>query len=127
MKNSYRIIALAITLVNLSCEDKFYKKKFDINYSITNKTDTTIREIKVEANYGVRTWIFKNVKPGKTETLRFNIKRDVRELDGTIILTSFFNETDSVFLGLAYYTNWYYLDTNPASYNIYRDRIEKVE
>ncbi|SKB94207.1 hypothetical protein SAMN05660293_03073 [Dyadobacter psychrophilus] len=127
MRNLYKSLIVLIILANFSCEDKFYKKKFDIHYLITNKTDTTIKQIRIDASDGLTKWIFKNVSPGETETLTFNIKRDVKVSEGSIVLTSFFSDSDSVFLGLSYFTNWYYLDSNPAKYNIYKDRIEEAK
>lgn len=123
-----KYIAIALIIcVQFSCEDRFYKEKFDIKYSITNKTDSTIQELKVNANNGQKVWVFKDVKPGKTEKLTFNIKRDLKRSEGSLTLISSFNNKDSVYLGVAYYTNWSYQNSNPANYNIYKDRIEEVK
>ncbi|WP_138477443.1 hypothetical protein [Dyadobacter bucti] len=126
--NTLRIISLIFTIFSqFSCEDKFYKEKFDVKYAIINKTDSIIPTIKVNANNGAKVWVFKDVYPGKTEKLTFNIKRDLRTSEGSITLISSFNSKDSVYLGVAYYTNWYYLEKNPAAFNIYKDRIEQVK
>lgn len=118
---------MVVITIQLSCENKFYKEKYDINYSLTNKSDSTIRELKVGDSEMEKIWIFKNVGPGETNKLTFNIKRDLKKPEGSIVLTASFNMQDSVYLPVTYFTNWYNQGPNPASFNIYKDRIEEVK
>lgn len=109
--------------ISFTCEDKFYKKKFDTKFTITNNTNKVVSEIEIDANYGVKVWTFKNTQPGTTEKLRFNIKRDIRRSEGAFIITAFFSTTDSVTLNTGYYTNGYFLEENPTDFHIYEDTI----
>lgn len=119
-----KIIGFLIILSHFSCEDKHYKKKYDVELTITNKTDTVIPKISVDAGNGAKIWVFPNVKPGGSEHFSFNIKRDLGIPEGGLILTAFWNKQDSTTLNTGYFTNWQYQAPNPGSYDIFRSKIE---
>ena len=58
-------------IVLVSCDDKFYKDKYDVEFSFINATDTTISELTIDAVNGAKIWTFNNVQPGKKETVTF--------------------------------------------------------
>lgn len=118
------IITVLIVLAYFSCEDKYYNEKYDVELSVTNKTDTIIPKISIDAANGVRVWAFQNVGPGKTERFSFNIKRDLGIAEGGLVLTAFWNTKDSVALNTGYFTNWQYQAPNPGSFDIFGSKIE---
>lgn len=119
-----RIIAVLIALSHFSCEDKYCKEKYDVELSVTNKTDTIIPKITVDAANGAEVWTFQNVEPGKTKRFTFNIKRDLGIAEGGVFLTAFWNTKDSVTLNTGYFTNWQYQAPNPGSFDIFGSKIE---
>jgi hypothetical protein len=119
-----KILTILIALSYFSCEDKYYKDKYDVELSITNKTDTVIPKISVNAGNGAKIWVFQNVKPGGSEHFSFNIKRDLGIPEGGLILTAFWNKQDSIMLNTGYFTNWHYEAPNPGSFDIFGSKIE---
>jgi hypothetical protein len=113
-----------IIVTLLSCEDKFYKDKYDIEFHIINKTKSVIPEIKINGAEGAKTWTFKNLDPEKSEKIEFNIKRDLRISEGGFEFSAVTMTGDSLTLNTGYFTNWYYGASNPSIFNIYDDRIE---
>ncbi|WP_235159383.1 hypothetical protein [Dyadobacter sp. CY351] len=110
-----------------SCNDKFYKEKYDVEMLFTNKTDSTIAEIKIDGANGAKVWTFKNVQQGKTEKIIFNIMRELKVPEGGFMLTASLNDTDSIYLNTGYFTNWSYQGPIPAKFNIYKNRIDEVK
>ena len=120
-----KIIFVLAILLNLSCEDRLSKEKYDVKFYLTNKTKATIPEIKVESITTIKkVWSFKNVEPGKVETLSFNIKRDLGVSEGGFLITAYLNEKDSLQLNDGYFTNGQYLDAVSTKFSIYENKIE---
>jgi hypothetical protein len=119
-----KILTILIILSHFSCEDKYEKDKYDVELSVTNKTDSVIPKISINAGNGAEIWVFQNVKPGSSEHFVFNIKRDLGIAEGGLILTAFWNKQDSVTLNTGYFTNWHYQAPNPGSFDIFGDKIE---
>jgi hypothetical protein len=122
-----RTLIICTVTLTLSCEDKLYKEKYDVNVSITNKTNSPIAEIKFDGANGAKVWVFRDTQPGKTEELKFNIKRDFKVPEGGFMITAISADGDSLSLNTGYFTNWYYQGPIPAKFNIYNDRIEEAK
>jgi len=119
------VIALMLCAIYgmVCCNDKFYKDKYDVALSITNKTDTIIREAKIDGAKGAKVWVFKNIQPGRTEVTVLNIKRELKVSEGGFIISAMINNQDTISISTGYFTNWSYQGPIPASFNIYRDSI----
>jgi hypothetical protein len=119
-----QLILIIFALTSCNNEDRFYKKKFDTQFSMTNKTNRVIQEIRIDAYYGKKVWTFADLKQEETRELRFNIKRDIRYPEGSFEITALFSDKDSVTINTGYFTNWGYVASSPSNFRIYDDRIE---
>lgn len=108
----------------LACKDDFSEEKYNVKLDVTNRTEKVIPIIKVDGANGAKTWLFKNVSPGQTESVLFNIKDDFKTPEGGIILTAFLSKSDSISLNTGYFTNYQYQGPKPSSFGVYDTKIE---
>lgn len=119
-----QFLLILILLTMCSCEDRFYKDKYDIEFLIINKTKNVIPELRIDGANGAKVWILTNLVPERTAKLRLNIKRELRISEGGFIFSTVLTNGDSLSLNAGYFTNWDYTGPNPSIFNIYEDRIE---
>lgn len=123
MKN---VLIVATLLSFFSCANSD-PDRFEDEIVINNKSNEVISKVELWGNASSNSkqgkiWRIENLAPGKSDTLTINIKRDIKESEGSIYLRSYFSSEDSLDAGL-YFSAWKILGSNKA-FNIHSDRIE---
>lgn len=124
-----KLIILFVALFSISCsEDKFFKEKFDENITFNNKSSETIKSLKMWGGSKIdspnsKIWNWENLSPNDSIVVKFNIKRDIGEPEGSIYYHAIFNNNDTL-KGGNYYTNWQIFGGEDVI--IHKDRFEII-
>ena len=96
------ILLLIVLSYSIGCsEDKFLKEKFNENITFTNKSSETIKSLRMWGGSRIdspnsKIWNWENLSPYTTINVIFNIKRDIKEPEGSIYYEAVFYSNDTL-------------------------------
>lgn len=123
MKNLLIVFVLFFTL--MSCEEKFEKEKYDVQFTVRNTTDEVVK-LNVDEISGKIKWE-KSLSPGEVYDIKFNIKKDIDISEGGFIFKATFPDGESVEENSGYFTNYQIGKKNPQHYFITNEGIKDSE